>query len=293
MTQYQAMAFFLEYLTTKKIKVTSFLNSITLVLNIAISGAFLFIALWYYQPLSLGETRDLVLFWEVKLTQFCYAYLPLLFAPKFYAIYKKMHTKELPTIATYQLQYLIGFLIPYLFLETINSRNSYLGRPFSQLFSNVTHLIFPLATILSTCAIYFVSKKMIGLRFLNIKKNVESNEKFNFLSQFKDILEQLSYATALKELAHISQTFFQSAFGISLGRTRLYIRKEDSEKSDFGYFDIAAIGEKVERFIELQENQPVLQGLKNSKIFIRDEIHFSYFYENDLTMKKFSSFLIL
>ena len=105
----------------------------------------------------------------------------------------------------------------------------------------------------------------MGLRFLNIKKNVESKEKFNFLSQFKDILEQLSYATALKELAHITQTFFQSAFSIPLGRTHLYIRKEDPEKADFDYFDVVNIGEKVEYFIELQENQPILQELKSRK----------------------------
>lgn len=131
----------------------------------------------------------------------------------------------------------------------------------------------------------------MGLRFLNIKKNVESKEKFNFLSQFKDILEQLSYATALKELAHITQTFFQSAFSIPLGRTKLYIRKEDPEKADFDYFDTVTIGKKVEYFLQLQENQPILQELKQSKIFIRDEIHFSYFYEEDAHNKKVLEFL--
>ncbi len=160
-TQYQAMAFLLEYLSSKRIRITSFLNIVSCILNIVISGGFLFIALYNYQPLAAGGTRDLVLFWEIKLTQICYVYLPLLFAPKLYAIYKKIQTKELPTILTYQLKYLIGFLIPYLFLETINSSNSYLGRPFSQLFSNATQLIFPLATILSTCAIYFLSKRMM------------------------------------------------------------------------------------------------------------------------------------
>ena len=96
---------------------------------------------------------------------------------------------------------------------------------------------------------FFVGRRMIGLRFLNLRKDVESKEKFNFLSQFRDILEQLSYATALKELAHLNQTFFQAAFNVPLGRTRLFIRKSEPEKDDHGYYDIANISTKVEQFI--------------------------------------------
>ena len=70
----------------------------------------------------------------------------------------------------------------------------------------------------------------MGLRILNLRKDVESQEKFNFLKQFEDILEQLSYATALKELAPLTQTFFQTAFAIPLGQPRLYLRKMGQER---------------------------------------------------------------
>lgn len=290
-TQYQSLALFLEHLTTKKIQFTSLSNIITFIVNGVISSVFLYIAFFYYYPYKPVDGTINITSYEISLTQICYAYLPFLFAPKFYSLYKKTQAQEIPAIISYQLRYLITFFIPYLILQTINCRNSYLGRPFTHFFSNVTGIIFPITTILCTCAIYFVGKKMIGLRFLNMRKNVESKEKFDFLSQFKDILEQLSYATALKELAHITQSFFQSAFAIPLGRTRLYIRKENSDNADFGNFDIVNIGENVEHFIQLQENQPILQELKRSKIFIRDEIHFSYFYEEDAHNKKILEFL--
>ena len=152
-------------------------------------------------------------------------------------------------------------------------------------------LFFTLSAMLSTYPMYFVGRRMLGLRFLNLRKDVESKEKFNFLSQFKDILEQLSYATALKELAHLNQTFFQAAFNIPLGRTRLFIRKGEPEKDDHGYYDIAHISAKVESFIGKPDNQAVNQVLNVSKIFIRDEIEFSHFYEDDAASKEILDFL--
>ncbi|MBA3752403.1 hypothetical protein H0X06_06490, partial [Candidatus Dependentiae bacterium] len=292
MTQYQAIALFFEYLTTKKIKI-GFLNIFSWALNAVISLSWLTIAFYKFYYLLSPETNALIKMYEIKLTQVAYGYLPFLFAPKFYTMYKKIQTQEIPTILSHQLRYLTSFFIPYLILETVNSPHSYLGYLFSLALNGdfSIHFFFPLTTMLCTYAIYFVSKKMMGLRFLNIKKNVESKEKFNFLSQFKDILEQLSYATALKELAHLTQTFFQSAFGIPLGRTRLYVRKQSEEKDDYDSFDVINIGEKVEYFIGKQENQKILQELKNSKIFIRDEIHFSYFYEEDTYNKEILEFL--
>lgn len=129
-THYQAIALFLEHLTTKKIKVTSLFNLITFLVNGIVSSIFLYIAFFYYYPVPALPGSPNITFYEVTLTQICYAYLPFLFAPKFYVIYKKVKSKEIPTIVNYQLRYLISLLIPYLILETINSKNSYLGRPF-------------------------------------------------------------------------------------------------------------------------------------------------------------------
>ena len=130
---------------------------------------------------------------------------------------------------------------------------------------------------------------MLGLRFLNIRKSIESKQKFNFITQFRDILEQLSYATALKELAQLTQSFFQTAFSIPLGRVRLYIRKADSEQDDHNYYDIAQTTAKVEQYIDKQE--VVTQALHKLKIFIRDDIHFSAFYEDDAQSQEILKFL--
>ncbi len=288
-TKHQALAFFLEGLATKKIHFTSALNILTSLINVTISSVFLYFAFLNYHLIPNGPANDMVTLIEITLTQIDFVYLPFLFAPRLYIIYKKIHQNEIPTILACQLKYFISFLLPYILFETINSRNSYLGRPFALLFNNSNYCMFSFASMLCAYAIY--SKNMIGLRFLNIKKNVESKEKFNFLFQFKDILEQLSHATSLNELGPLTQTFFQSAFIIPLNRTHLYIRKEYEGKIDFGYFNVINIGEKVEHFIELQENQAILQELKSSKIFIRDEIDFSYFCEEDTKNKKILEFL--
>ena len=200
-------------------------------------------------------------------------------------------SQTIPRILTYQLRSLTNFLVPYLFFDMLGNCSTVLASLLLPSIKSFDVLFFTLSALLSTFPMFFVGRRILGLRFLNLRKDVASKEKFNFLSQFRDILEQLSYATALKELAHLSQTFFQAAFNIPLGRTRLYIRKSDLEKDDHGYYDIAHISAKVDSFIGKTDNVAITQGLNSSKIFIRDEIEFSHFYEDDAVSKEILGFL--
>lgn len=286
-THYQAMALFFEYMLQKKIRFTVFYFFHALV-NIGISSIFLYHAFFEYQI----PTNPEILAVELNLIKAIYIYLPLLFIPLIYRIFKsKNGTQQIPRILSHQLRYLTNFLVPYLFFEMLGNSTTFLT-PFFPVVALYKYTFRTLSTMLSTYPIYFVGRKMIGLRFLNLRKDVESQEKFNFLSQFKDILEQLSYATALKELAHLNQTFFQAAFSIPLGRTRLFIRKNEAEKEDHGYYDIANISAKVEHFIGKTHN-PAMSVLSTSKIFIRDEIEFSHYYEDDAVSKEILDFLDL
>ncbi len=288
-TQYQAIALFMEALMEKRMRFR-FIHIPHAAFNIAISSAFMYLAIFKYgvsgaSPETLPTSQALM--------HAIYIYLPVLYIPLFYKIYKRKTAapQPIPHILAHQLRSLTNFLVPFLFCDMLGNCSTFLASFFIPSIKSFEYLFFTLSAMLSTYPLYFVGRRMLGLRFLNLRKDVESKEKFNFLSQFRDILEQLSYATALKELAHLNQAFFQAAFNIPLGRTRLYIRKAEAEKDDHGFFDIAHISANVESFIGKSDNQPIMRLLNSSKIFIRDEIEFSHFYEGDAPSKAILDFL--
>ena len=97
------------------------------------------------------------------------------------------------------------------------------------------------------------------MRFLNVRKSVESKEQFNFLTQFKDILAQLSFVSAGKELVFHTQAFFHAAFKIPLTQTRLYIRNVSIEDSrSYSSKDLEIISH-VEQFLTKQEYTSILE----------------------------------
>ena len=291
-TQYQAIALFMEYLLYKRIRF-GFFHFVHALINLGISSIFFYHAFFKYTtPCADPSTLPI----SVELQKAVYMYVPALFIPLFYKVFKrKSNTREVPNILVHQLRYLTGFTIPYLLCDMFGNCSFLFTlipaiAPYKYSFDAV---FFSLSAMLSTYPIFFVSRRLLDLRFLNNRNDVESKEKFNFLSQFKDILEQLSYATALKELAHLNQTFFLAAFKIPLGRTRLFIRKTEPDKDNHGYYDIINISTKVEQFISKADNQEALEILKDTKIYIRDEIEFSHFYDGDKASKDILAFLDL
>lgn len=268
--QYQALALFLNQLIEKNFVFKKY-YAIHGGFNAIMTMAFLYLAFAKYSvPSSSAET----IFFEIKLIQIAYAYLPILFLPLLFKIYTKMHRGEIPRILRHQLRYLIAFILPYLILETSNCSVSYLGF-LLPLFSKYEYSVFTLATVLCAYAMYFCSKKILGLRFLNMRSDVKAKEEFNFLARFKDVLEQLGQATSMRELGHLTQTFFHLAFDVPLGRTKLYFRQMESGKQNSESGETRA---KVERFIAMAESIGVMNELRASKILIHDDIEFSNFY---------------
>src|SRR5205807_7719077 len=126
------------------------------------------------------------------------------------------------------------------------------------------------STILCSYAIYYCCKRIMGLRFLNVTHQVESHHTFNFIKDFKDILEQLTYVTAMKELTHVTQSFFKAAFTIPTGATKLYVRKVFSDPNNMIHDHESALTTKVENFI-MKHADPaysIAALLQQSKIFI-------------------------
>ena len=138
-----------------------------------------------------------------------------------------------------------------------------------------------LSTILLTLGIYFLTKKIIGLRFLNLHDHVQTSNKFDFINDFKDVIEEFARVTNIKELVHITQSFFKSGFSIPASRIRLYIRKYGQLEEEKNYNDPLNTSLIVENFIISNDahNSSVMTILRQNKIFIKDEIEFNNFYE--------------
>lgn len=292
-TQHQALGLFLEYLITKKAQFKR-RDILFTCINVILSSCFLYLA--FFKSHVSSDSEETIGF-ERILVKLLYLYLLPLLAPVLYRIFKKIHVQEFPKILTQQLKIFIGFLIvPHLFLEHITNDNTLLA--FMTSFSAKTRFaLLSLSTMLCSYAIYYCCKRMMGLRFLNVKNQVESKDKFKFIKDFKGILEQLTYVTAIKELGHITQSFFKEFFDIPVSKTKLYVRKAGHDQSDINsyenYENTTDVSTKVENFIMNHDNAtcPIASLLRQSKIFIKDEIEFTNFYDEQAHTTTILSFL--
>ena len=199
-TTFQSFALFFEFLSQNQVKIR-FYHILHALVNILISTGFFYFA---FSDYSYPYSNPNILAIELVLVKLVYCYLPLLFVQLYYQNFIKSRREALPRILSNQMRYLRMSSIGYLVLEMANN----IGVS-TALFGAYHYSFFGLSTLLGSYAMYSASRRIMGLRFLNLRQDVESKEKFNFIVQFRDILEQLSYATALKDLAHLSQAFFK------------------------------------------------------------------------------------
>jgi transcriptional regulator with GAF, ATPase, and Fis domain len=120
---------------------------------------------------------------------------------------------------------------------------------------------------------------MMGLRFLNIKEHVEEQYSFSFIDDFKGVLEQLGLVTNIFELKHITQSFFEAAFDLPKSRVRVLLRKTDKSEDMHDEF-IAHDIKQIENFINLDLYGSISKHLRQEKIYIRDELEFTHFYDS-------------
>ncbi len=201
----------------------------------------------------------------------------------------KLRTQELPNILKQQLWVLIPLLIvPVWFLDILQM----FPLAFSFQWSTNSYSAVSLATIIITIALFYCSRKVVNLRFLNFHDHVQSKARFNFIDGFKDVLEQLGHATSTGELRHITQTLFKEAFDIPLNKTKLYIRKinlTDKEPLELINPD-NKIADIVESFFSAQ-TPAITSAIAHEKIIIYDEIVFNNFYNNNVEYPTIINFL--
>lgn len=291
--QYQVLAYFLEYLIENKIKFKQRHIVFTL-LNSVLTVSFIYLT--FFNKYTSFESKHL----EMYLVQTAYLYIVPLLGPLLYTIYQRIKAHTLPNIVRHQLKIFVGYLIfPHLLFDIVSS-DVLFPNFLKNAFPLIQHLCFVTSSILGSYAMYYCCKNIIRLRFLNSSSHVQESRSFNFIDDFKTTLEQLSHVTAMSELAHITQTFFKSAFSVPLGRTRLYTRtltpfsSQNTPMSHYDtHYDIAYITNTVEDFL-MHHDQPscaVSTLLRHDKICIKDELEFTNFYEQQEHLTHIVTFL--
>ena len=271
--QYQSLALFIESLVTQRYQLPM-RQKLFIGISFCFGLAFILIAVFDFYCPSISQRKFAFEPTTQNLATF-YALFPLMLTSLFAAI-QKIRSARLPFILTKQIKIFIQVLIAPLLVAD-----------FIQLFPFKTYAITLIAhsyaavgftTILLTLSIYFCSRKIFGLRFLNFKGHVQQPMNLNFIDDFKGVLERLSSVTNFRELGHITQNFFKDTFNIPFNKTSLYFKKMSDEKEK-NHTTIAQ--EHVMSLVEtfMATNRDAIEpAIKEEQILIYDEIDFTHFY---------------
>ena len=271
--QYQSLALFIESFVEPQYKIT-LRRAIFLLLSAFFVVAFLSEAFVSWHT----GVKSIILY---NLQRICslYCLFPLIMPSLFY-VYWQLRNKQLPRLLKKQLSIIIrAFIIPHLFFDFIQVY------PFNFVIPSYitsSYAAVGLSNLLLAYAIYYCSRRVTGLRFLNLNDHVQAAARFNFVNNFKDVLEQLSMVTNPKELSHITQTFFKENFNTPVNRTLLYTRAKQAVNGESN-----GENNRVEMVIEtfLATQSAAVEVLKNKEILITDELDFTNFYDEEETQK--------
>src|SRR3972149_9405464 len=289
--QYQSLAFFIESLSEKNFKLRLF-HKILLIISSSFAFYFFYLA-FFESALTDEHERELAKLnfstmpFELKAMRYVIFYLiNLLVFPSLFFTFKNMRANNLPKILKKQLFIFVLYLLgPYLATEFLQMAN-FMFKSFEAYLKP----IISISTLLLSYTVYYCIKRVIGLRFLNFSSHVQSSHTFNFIDDFKNLLEQLSYATSVQELGHLTQSFFKQAFEIPLRKTNLYFRKLSMDKSkEAAPSEGSKIEDLVENFMSTHALD-VCTFISKYKVLIYDEIAFTNFYEGDSVKKTILTF---
>lgn len=205
----------------------------------------------------------------------------------------KIKSNTIPRILQRQLKIFIKFIItPIIFADIIQLY------PFSIITTNITntYAAVGITSILITYGIFHCTKKIMNIRFLNLKEHVEqpdSIKKFHFIDDFKNVIKEFTTATHVGELDELTKNFFNTAFSIPKNRTRLYVKNISKTNYIKNSFDLNINSNNkteellIDNFVNTYTNEtPTGILLRKNKIVIADEVEFSNFYEESEELKK-------
>jgi len=280
---YHSLSIFIESLVKKK----NLLKNRRQKILIPISGM-LFLFFFFLSLIKFNQPviKPAIEVFVIRIVPYYYLF-PLLLISLFMAV-TSLRSAKIPRLLKKQFNTFITIIfLPVVAAEIIHFQ------PIRSLYVTRRYTITCITMIILTYALYYCIKKIMGLRFLNLQTHVQAEKKFNFVDDFKNVLEKLSHITNKREIIHITKSFFKDAFSIPIQKTRLYIRtlhKDSGEEEEIG---LLTKNEKiVEAFLTLQAaSNQVESFLVKEKILIADELEFTNFYEEEETIKNLIAFL--
>ncbi len=198
----------------------------------------------------------------------------------------RMKTKDFPQILHRQFTLFLQLLsIPIIsdFLQIF----PFVSRSFDWVANSFA--VVGLSASILTIALYYYSKKISELRFLNVNDNVSQHLTNPLLEDFRSTLELLGAVTNAKELKHITASFFKGTFYIPIQKTFLSIRQTNHSQTNNTY-EIHSTESLTEAFIST--NTELFETfIAQHRILMYDEIEFSNFYHENEISKQIAYFL--
>lgn len=278
--EFQALALFIESLTTRTYNL-NIRQKILICLSSSFATFFIASSIWDFYSITPASIRFHMEAFSAVYTICILMGISLVFTVK------KIRAIQSPRILKKQLKIIIQFLIiPRIISDLIQ----YFPFHFFPGYTSNTYAVVGVSTIILTIALFYCARRVIGLRFLNLKSHVQAPKRFNFIDGFKEVLEQLSKVTSIQELGHITQTLFKEAFNIPSGRIALYIRStapatEATTRAEFSKVELI-----TEAFLTNEQGH-IKDFISEHKILIHDEIDFSNFYESQESGNAVTRFL--
>ena len=270
--QYQALALCLESLATRHFKLSPRNKGLSLISSFFVL-CFIAIAIIHFDCSDPNKKYP----FEFALERVSTIYVILLvILSSLFVTARKLYKKALPRILQKQLFLLmVGIIVPFWLFDILQV----FPFAFSSAWRNTQYTLVGLSNILLTSAILYCSFRMLGLRFLNLTKEVQSKVNIHFMENFKVILDQFSHVSSLRELGHITQAFFKESFGIPFNRVQLYIRssnpgREAQQMSESN----ETISSRVEIFMGAHQKS-MCKFIRKSRVLVYDELAFSDFHE--------------
>ena len=283
---YQSFHIFIETFKNKKLK----LKVYHFILGI-ISFCFFVILLYTgFFNASLIPSRFELSIRELESIYIFFILMPITLISGLYSL----RNTKLPLILRLQLKTCLQyFLLPYLVaniwelypfkfsLETLANCLPAVG--FSAIFLSLT--------------IYQCLKRMIGLRFFDLHEHVHDDQTFNFVDDFKNVLEDLGNASNSTEIKLLTQHFFHKAFTVPPDSTFLSIRSlHHTEHHAKNPATLPYQQTTIETFIEIhneqfEESSKTLELLRKQKILSYDELSYNHFHNPTDTQHALLSFL--
>lgn len=249
--------------------------SIRHILYIAVSCLFGLIFLFA----AAGQFLDLQFGWSVPFMKISTLYTHFcLFLPTAYLLLHKIHNGNYPRIFKKQLKTTIySFLLPYTFINYLwlypIIRESY--------YIVILNVIVP-------ALIFYCTKKLINLRFLNINNYVQTPTRFSFIKNFTEVLEGLAQASTVAEISFITKNLFHKAFNLPSTAVHVYISTSTKILASNVYDNAAAVA--ISSLLASTDTQ-LVKTIHQAKILIFDEIDFTNYYESSQENQNLLDFL--